>query len=160
MSQRTGLTNETRTWLTTIAFVVSVCLVGGLIGTSSMPDAWYTALHKAPWNPPNWVFGPVWFVLYLLIAIAGARTLLRDPRGPAMFFWLVQMCLNWAWSPIWFRGHAPWVAFGVIIAMLFAVGGFVVTTWRVDRTSALLFAPYGAWIGFAGSLNLWIALAN
>lgn len=142
------------------AFIAAVCLVGGVIGANSAPDAWYAGLAKAPWNPPNWIFAPVWFVLYVMIGIAGARTFLRNPRGTAMGLWLAQMLLNWAWAPLWFRAHLQWPAFAVIAAILLLVLGFIAATWRADRTSALLFVPYAAWVAFASSLNLVIAILN
>lgn len=149
-----------RSWVVTIAFIAIVCLVGGIIGVNTLPDAWYQALNKAPWNPPNWVFGPVWFTLYVLIGIAGARTFLRAPTSPAMILWALQMLLNWAWSPIWFRLHAPWPAFVVIIAILALIIAFIATTWRSDRLSSWLFVPYAMWVAFASSLNLAIAVLN
>lgn len=149
-----------RSWAVTIAFIIVVCAVGGVIGVNTLPDAWYQALNKAPSNPPNWVFGPVWFTLYVLIGIAGARTFLRAPTNPAMLLWVAQMVLNWAWSPIWFRLHAPWPAFVVIIGILALIIGFIATTWRSDRVSSWLFVPYALWVAFASSLNLAIAVLN
>jgi len=145
----------------TVAFVAAVVLVGGVIGVNTTPDAWYAGLAKAPWNPPNWVFGPVWFALYVLIGVAGARAFLRDPAGPAVVLWGLQMVLNWIWSPVWFRLHQPWPAFALIIAILVLVLAFI---WRSlrdgDRPSAWLFLPYALWVAFASSLNLAIAVLN
>ena len=149
-----------RSWAITFAFILVVCAVGGIIGVNTTPDAWYQVLNKAPWNPPNWVFGPVWFTLYVLIGIAGARTFLRAPTSGAMVLWGLQMVLNWAWSPIWFRLHAPWPAFVVIIAILALIVAFIATTWRSDRVSSWLFVPYALWVAFASSLNLAIAVLN
>lgn len=149
-----------RAWGATIAFIAVVCLVGGVIGVNTTPDAWYEALHKAPWNPPNWVFGPVWFALYVLIGIAGARTFLRAPASGAMMLWGLQMVLNWAWSPVWFRLHQPWPAFALIIVILLLALGFIAASWREDRIAAWLFVPYVLWVAFASSLNLAIAVLN
>lgn len=149
-----------RSWAVTVAFIVVVCAVGGVIGVNSTPDAWYQALNKAPWNPPNWIFGPVWFTLYVLIGIAGARTFLRAPSGSAMMLWGGQMLLNWAWSPIWFRLHAPWPAFVVIVTIFALIVAFIAASWRPDRVSAWLFVPYALWVAFASTLNLAIALLN
>ena len=149
-----------RSWAIAVAFIIVVCTVGGVIGVNSTPDAWYQALNKAPWNPPNWIFGPVWFTLYVLIGIAGARTFLRAPGSGAMMLWGGQMVLNWAWSPIWFRLHAPWPAFAVIVAILALIVAFIATSWRSDRLSAWLFVPYALWVAFASTLNLAIAVLN
>ena len=145
---------------TTIGFIVLVVVVGGLIGISAIPDAWYQALRKAPWNPPNWVFGPAWFTLYVLIGIAGARTFLRAAGSGAMMLWGLQMVLNWAWSPVWFRLHQPWPAFVLIVVILLLALGFIAARWREDRVAAWLFVPYAMWVAFASSLNLAIAVLN
>lgn len=149
-----------RTWTTLTAFVVIVCVVGGLIGVSSAPDAWYQSLTKAPWNPPNWIFAPVWFTLYVLIGIAGARTYARNPGGVTMMLWALQMVLNWAWSPTWFKLHLLWPAFVLIVAILALIIAFIIKTWKVDRVSAGLFVPYALWVAFASTLNLAIAILN
>ena len=141
-------------------FLAVVVGVGGLIGANTAPGTWYEQLTKPPFNPPNWLFGPVWFTLYLLIAIAGWRTFLRDPRGRAMQVWFGQMALNWLWSPVWFTLHLVWPAFAIITLLFAAIIGFIAITWRTDRVSALLFLPYAAWVGFASVLNFSIGVLN
>ncbi|WP_421760401.1 TspO/MBR family protein [Devosia sp.] len=142
------------------AFVIVVFAVGGLIGVSSAPGEWYATLNKPPFNPPNWVFGPVWSVLYIMIAVAGWRTYMVEPRGHAMLIWVGQMVLNWLWSPTWFTLHLLWPAFVVIAAILALIVLFIANRWYRDRVSALLFVPYAAWVGFANLLNLSIAILN
>jgi len=141
-------------------FLVVVIGVGALIGISTAPGEWYAALDKPPFNPPNWVFGPVWFTLYVLIAIAGWRTFLREPGGVAMKLWYAQMVLNWLWSPTWFTLHWLWPAFVVIAAILALILAFIARSWHEDRVSASLFLPYAAWVAFASLLNLSIAILN
>jgi tryptophan-rich sensory protein len=141
-------------------FLIVVIGVGALIGITTMPGEWYQSLDKPPFNPPNWVFGPVWFALYVLIAIAGWRTVLREPTGTAMKLWGAQMLLNWLWSPVWFSLHLLWPAFVVIAALWIAIVAFIVATRREDAVSAWLFAPYVAWVSFAAALNLSIAILN
>ena len=85
-------------------FLLAVLGIGLLIGTVTRPDGWYAALAKPPFNPPNWVFGPVWTVLYVMIAIAGARTWESGTGGSDL--WLAQMALNFAWTPVFFRLHS------------------------------------------------------
>lgn len=143
-----------------VVFLVLVIVVGGTIGVLNAPGEWYQSLQKPPFNPPNWVFGPVWTLLYVLIAIAGWRTWVRAPRGTAMRFWVAQMALNWIWTPVWFSLKLLWPAFAVIALMLAAIIGFIVTSWREDRASALMFLPYAAWVSFASLLNLSIAILN
>ena len=149
-----------RTLIVTIAFIAVVVTVGAIIGVNNVPDAWYAALAKPPFNPPNWLFAPVWFTLYVLIGIAGARVWLRDASSPPTFLWILQMVLNWAWSPTWFTLHLLWPAFVLIVAILALIVAFIVTTWKTDRVSSLLFVPYAAWVAFASTLNLSIAILN
>ncbi|WP_055048504.1 TspO/MBR family protein [Devosia sp. A16] len=149
-----------RALLLLAVFLVVVIGVGAVIGISTAPGDWYAGLAKPPFNPPNWVFGPVWFALYVLIAIAGWRTFLSEPGGTGMKLWYAQMGLNWLWSPVWFSLHLLWPAFAVIIAILALILAFIANRWTRDRVSALLFVPYAAWVGFASLLNLAIATLN
>ena len=149
-----------RTLWVTALFIVVVVVVGGVVGISSAPGTWYQSLAKPPFNPPNWIFAPVWFSLYVLIGIAGARTFLRDASSAPMFAWILQMVLNWAWSPTWFTLHLLWPAFALIIAILALIITFIVMTWKRDPVSAWLFVPYALWVAFASSLNLSIAILN
>lgn len=141
-------------------FLAVVIGVGGLIGFMTAPDQWYEALQKPPFNPPNRVFGPVWFTLYVLIAVAGWRTFLAEPLGTGMKLWSAQMVLNWLWSPIWFELHQAWLAFAVIVAIDAVVLAFIANRWSRDRLSAWLFVPYAAWVLFASVLNFSIAILN
>ena len=149
-----------RALLLLAVFLAVVIGVGAVIGISTAPGDWYAGLAKPPFNPPNWVFGPVWFALYVLIAIAGWRTFLAARATPRMGLWCVQMVLNWIWSPVWFTLHALWPAFAIIAALLIVVVAFAALSWRRDPPSAWLFVPYALWVAFAGSLNLSIALLN
>ena len=85
---------------------------------------------------------------------------MRGPATAGSMIWAVQMLLNWSWSPIWFRLHAIWPAFGVIVAIFALIVAFIAMNWRTDRTAAWLFVPYGLWVAFASSLNLSVALLN
>ena len=144
-----------------LVLFLGLVLGGGLaIGVLVAPGEWYANLNKPPFNPPNWLFGPVWFALYVLIAIAGWRTFLAEPNGTAMKLWYGQMVLNWLWSPVWFGLHLLWPAFVVIIAILALIVAFIARRWNSDRLSAWLFVPYAAWVAFASLLNLSIAILN
>jgi benzodiazapine receptor len=142
------------------AFLIVVIGVGGLISVTTAPGEWYASLDKPPFNPPGWVFGPVWFFLYVLIAIAGWRTFLRAPNSAAMKFWYGQMVLNWLWTPVWFTLHLLWPAFIVIIGIWGAIVAFMVASRKTDPLSSWLFLPYLAWVSFAALLNLSIAILN
>lgn len=147
-------------WWLLVVFLVVVMGVGGAIGFVNIPGSWYAALTKPPFNPPNWVFAPVWTILYVLIAIAGWRTFNRDRTGAPMILWVVQMLLNWAWSPVWFSLHAPWPALAIIIALWLVIIAFIAVSWRRDLVSAWLFVPYALWVSFATVLNASIAWLN
>ena len=139
------------------AFIIGVFGIGLAIGSVTRPDGWYAALAKPPFNPPNWIFGPVWSVLYVMIGIAGARSF---ERGGGLRLWLAQMVLNFAWTPAFFVLHRPGVALVIILGMLATIIAFIVTRWNADRISALLFVPYAAWVAFASLLNASIVVLN
>lgn len=146
--------------LTYISFFVLVVGGGLLTGATNLPDEWYQALTKPNFNPPNWVFAPVWTVLYLLIAIAGARTFLARRGSIPMRLWWAALILNFAWTPVFFRWREPALALIVVLGLAFTVMLFIVSTWREDRPSSLLFIPYLAWTSFAAVLNASIVALN
>lgn len=160
MSATTTDHQTPRSWIVLAAFLIVVIGVGALIGTQSIPGAWYEGLQKPPFNPPNWIFGPVWFALYVLIAIAGWRSFMQSPTGTPMKLWYGQMALNWAWSPVWFIGQMIWPAFAIIVVMWLTIVGFIIVNWNRDRLAASLFLPYLAWVSFATQLNLSIGILN
>lgn len=149
-----------RSWIVLIGFLLVVLGVGSLIGIVTAPGEWYASLEKPPFNPPSWLFAPVWTTLYILIAIAGWRTFERDARSPEMALWIGQMLLNWLWSPLFFVLHWLWPAVAVIVVLLALILTFIARTWRHDRVSAWLFVPYAAWVCFATLLNVSLALLN
>lgn len=146
-------------YLALAAFLVLVLGGGAAIGSMNLPGPWYDALVKPPLNPPNWVFGPAWTILYVLIAIAGWRIWERDRGGPAMKAWGAQMLLNFAWSPVFFTLQSVGGALFIVMLMLAAILAFIGLAWNRDRIAALLFVPYAAWVSFATLLNasiLWL----
>jgi len=143
-----------------LAFLILVLGGGLLIGANNVPGDWYQSLAKPSFNPPNWLFAPVWSVLYVVITVVGARTWLSLRRSMAMRLWYAQLVLNFAWSPIFFGLQDPTSALIVILGLLVTVGGFIIASWRQDRTAALLFLPYLAWVAFATALNGAIVALN
>lgn len=141
-------------------FLFFVLVLGGglAIGAATAPGAWYAGLTKPSFNPPNWIFAPVWSALYVMIAIAGGRAWTADHGRPLMRLWWTQLALNFAWSPIFFSAHSLDLALGVILLLLIAILAFIAKAWRHDRIAALLFLPYAAWVAFAAVLNgaLWL----
>ncbi len=146
--------------LTYVLFIVLVVGFGALSGVSNMPGEWYQSLEQPFFQPPSWVFGPVWTTLYVLIAIAGARTWLEAPASGRMQVWFAQMVLNFLWSPAFFGSESPILGLLVIIPLLVSIIVFVRLSWNRDRVSGWLFVPYIAWVGFATLLNLSIVVLN
>jgi tryptophan-rich sensory protein len=147
-------------YLTLAAFLLLTVGGGLLVGTYNLPGEWYAGLAKPTFNPPNWIFGPVWTVLYVMIAIAGWRTWERRAEGAALQVWFGQLAANFAWSPVFFTMQSLGGALAVILVMLALILAFVALTWNRDRTAALLFLPYTAWVGFATLLNAAILFLN
>ena len=141
-------------------FLAVVIGVGAGIGVVTAPGEWYDTLQKPPFNPPSWLFAPVWTTLYVLIAVAGWRTFLAEPNSTGMKLWYAQMVLNWIWSPVFFVLHGLWPAFFIIVVMWAAIAAFIVNRWNRDRISAWLFVPYLAWVSFATLLNVSLAILN
>ena len=143
-----------------LAFIILVLGGGLLMGANNMPGDWYQSLAKPSFNPPNWVFAPVWSILYIIIGVVGARTWLTLRRSIAMRLWFAQLVFNFAWSPVFFGLKDPTSAVIIILGLLISVAGFIAVSWRQDRTAALLFLPYLAWVAFATALNAAIIALN
>ncbi len=146
--------------LTRAAFLLLVMGGGILIGTLTAPGGWYADLNKPPFNPPNWIFGPAWTVLYILIAMVGWRVWETAKFPTLMKLWWLQLGLNFLWSPVFFGMQQPWIALVIILALLAVIVIFVIRSWNTDRVSAIAFLPYAVWVAFASVLNLSIAYLN
>ncbi|MBZ9654168.1 TspO/MBR family protein [Phyllobacterium lublinensis] len=144
-----------------LLFLVLVVGGGLAIGYLTLPGEWYAGLVKPSFNPPNWVFAPVWTVLYILIAIAGWRVWDHELTAPQQFWW-AQLVLNFLWSPTFFGLQQMGLALVVIVLLLLAILGFILASWKSEQTSALLFLPYLLWVAFATLLNasLWMLNAG
>lgn len=125
--------------------------------------AWFQALRKPTWNPPNWVFAPVWTTLYVGMGVA-AWLVWRDGgwarQRRALTLFLTQLALNFAWSPIFFNAHQPGWALLDLTALWAALALTIGRFATVRRAAAWLLVPYLAWVTFAASLNAWIVGAN
>jgi tryptophan-rich sensory protein len=147
--------------LALIAFIAIVLGCGSAIGLIVQPGEWYAGLTKASFNPPNWVFAPVWTILYVLIAIAGWRVWIRGGfRSTAMKLWLAQIALNFSWTPVFFGAHLTVLGLVIIVATLIVIVAFIAAAWPRDRVAAWLFVPYALWVAFATSLNAAIVALN
>ena len=153
-------------WWTLLAFVVACELVGviGAATTDTGTSAWYLALAKPAFQPPGWVFGPAWTLLYALMGIAAWRVwssgaAARDKRRALTFFG-IQLALNAAWTPVFFGAH--WIGAALVILLLlwlFLVGTMAAFR-RVDPIAMWLLLPYLAWVTFATILNAAILNLN
>lgn len=137
-------------------FVVLCLAVGGVAGFATMGGVtgWYQTLTKPSFNPPNWLFGPVWTVLYVLMAVAAWLVWRKVGLGaPAMIFFFLQLLLNFAWSFIFFRAHATGWALADITVLWITIVATMVAFVQIDTAAAWLLAPYLAWVSFASLLN-------
>ena len=145
-----------------LAACFAAAALGGVATGGAVRD-WYPTLAKPAWNPPAWVFGPVWTVLYVLMAVAawlvwrragwsGAR------RALTVFF--VQLTLNAAWSGLFFGLRNPGAAFAEILLLWGAIAWTLVLFWRFSALAGMMFIPYLAWVSFAAVLNFTIWRLN
>lgn len=137
--------------------------IGSLATTANIPT-WYADLEKPFFSPPNWVFGPVWSLLYLLMGISlylvwtakGEKVL----KQKAYIAYGVQLALNTLWSLVFFGLHAPWAGVVIIVLMIVAIVATMKSFWPLSKTATYLLVPYLAWVSFATLLNISIALLN
>lgn len=141
-----------RGWLGLVVFLVLVA-AAAVLGAMAMPDAWYASLQKPSFNPPAWIFGPAWTLLYILMAVAAWRVFRVAGWGPAIGLWLIQLAVNASWSPLFFGMHRIDLALLTIIALDILVIATIAVFFRKDRIAAWLMLPYLAWIAFATTLN-------
>lgn len=142
---------------------VALSLGAGLFGSQFTPGAWYEALDRPSWTPPNWLFGPVWTTLYVLMGVAAWRVWRRPEargRGAALGAFLFQLVLNALWSWIFFGLQMPGAAALEIVVLLAAILMTTVLFWRIDRPSGALLVPYIVWVSYASALNVSIWLRN
>jgi translocator protein len=145
-------------WFSLLGWVVLCFAVGGFAGAGTAGDVegWYRTLVRPSFAPPNWVFGPVWSLLYALMAIAAWQVWQSAPspaRSWGIALFLIQLALNFAWPWLFFRQHWLGVSLVEIVLLWMAIAA---TTWAFGRVSTLpawLMAPYLAWVTFATALN-------
>ena len=146
-----------------LAFVILTLAVGavGSIATQPAIPTWYALLAKPSFNPPAWVFAPVWTGLYILMAIAAWRVWRITGRVSwEMAAFGIQLILNLAWSFIFFRFHLIQAALAEMAVLGLVVLATLIVFWRRDRLAGALLLPYLAWLGFAFALNLAIWRLN
>jgi translocator protein len=137
-----------------------VTFAAAAVGARFLPDAWYARLTKPSWNPPNWLFGPVWTVLYILMASAAWLVWRKYGIAGALLplaFFVLQLALNSAWSWLFFGRHRIAVALVDLAVLWVAILITLVLFWNRETLAGALLLPYLAWVTFAGVLNwtLW-----
>jgi translocator protein len=143
---------EKRTGLAFLLFLLAVMLTA-VFGSLFTPGSWYTTLAKPSWNPPSYLFGPVWTTLYLLNAIAAWRVLRAGHAGVAITVWLVHLVPNALWSYLFFGLHRMDWALLDIVLLVFSIITVMTLFYRRDKLAALLMFPYLVWTSFAAFLN-------
>jgi benzodiazapine receptor len=148
-----------------LAGFLAICLAAGALGglaTSSKIPTWYASLYKPSWNPPSWLFAPVWTTLYILMGVSGWlvwRKSLSLHAQALSWFW-VQLALNTVWSLVFFGLEQPGLAFAEIVLLWLAIIATVVSFRQRSGTAAVLLVPYLGWVSFAAFLNFTIWRLN
>jgi len=153
--------------LVKLAASVGVCLAAGAIGsfaTISNISTWYAALQKPWFTPPNWLFGPAWTTLYVLMGVALFLVWKKgfESKGvkTAVGVFAVQLVLNVLWSVAFFGMQSPLLGLVVIALLWLAIAASIYVFWKISRPAAALLVPYIAWVSFAAFLNYSVWLLN
>ncbi|MCX5924844.1 MAG: tryptophan-rich sensory protein [Candidatus Dependentiae bacterium] len=154
-----------KSYLFLIISIISLITIGSVIGTFSQNsiDTWYTTLHRSPLTPPNYIFGIAWTLLYAMIATSG--WLIWQSKSFSTLhlikmLYMLQLCLNWAWMPLFFTYHKTGTALICLLLLIFLVSLLIVTMYKKINTASLLLIPYLAWLLFAAHLNFYIWCYN
>lgn len=162
--------NMTARNLTHLFICIALCLVAAAIGgwaTSASVNSWYPTLNKPSFNPPAWIFGPVWTALYVMMGVSlwrvwqVTRSAHGEPRAIApLLVFGIQLALNIAWSFIFFTWRNPGAAVVDIILLWLAIIATIIVFAKFDRLAAWLLVPYALWVTFASVLNIAIWRLN
>lgn len=141
---------------------ISLVAAAAAVGSHFGPGPWYLALQKPGWTPPNWLFAPIWTLIYVGIALAGwlVWRVKNAERVKPLMLWSAQLILNALWSWIFFGLQRPDLAFADIVLLLIVICGFIVSVRKTSLTAAWLYVPYALWVGFASALNFTIWRLN
>ena len=154
-------------WAAHAAIAAIVVFAPSFIASNAtMPNipTWYAEIQKPWFTPPNWLFGPVWSLLYTGLTLAFYRILRKDPLTPgrrrAIIIFVIQIAFNALWSIAFFGMRSPGLGLVVIVFLWSSIVVNMIAFRRLDRLSSLIFPPYLAWVTFAGALNVAIFLMN
>jgi tryptophan-rich sensory protein len=146
-----------------LLFVCFAVAGAGAGVTTPSIAGWYASLSKPTWTPPNWLFGPVWTLLYLSMAVAAWLVWLRTDRKNVVVplgLFGIQLFLNGLWSWLFFGYHHPGAAFIDVVALWVTIAVVALVFWRFSVPAGLLFLPYLAWVSYAAALNFAIWRLN
>jgi translocator protein len=152
-------------WLVLVGWILLLVGLGTAVGVLFGPSQWYATLLKPTWNPPSWLFGPVWTALYVSMAVA-LWLMRREPdtdaptRQRALAMFAIQFLLNLAWTPLFFGLHSPGLAFVEICLLWMALLSTTLVFGRIRALAGYLLLPYLLWVSFALVLNGTIWLMN
>jgi len=155
-----------RASIVSLIVAILICFGAAAVGsffTAKSVSTWYVTLNKPTWNPPGWLFGPVWTILYLMMAtsiwLIWSKFTFKD--YPVIYsIFTLQLILNVLWSGIFFGLRQPgWAVMDIAVLWLLILL-YVLLTWPVSKAASLLFVPYLLWVGFAGVLNFTIWRLN
>ena len=135
--------------------------IGSFFTFGAVPN-WYSTLVKPSFNPPNWIFGPVWTVLYILMGISLFLVWTSKSQNKTLAYWAfgIQLALNALWSILFFGMQNPLAAFIEIILLWIAIFATILLFYKISRTSSYLLIPYFLWVSFASLLNFMIVILN
>ena len=154
---------STHRWLALAAWVGLCVALGFVSGFLFKPGVWFAALEKPFFNPPSWLFAPVWTILYIAMGVAAWRIwclAATVARSQALRQFCIQLALNAAWTPVFFGAHALAGGLVVIVLMWFAIAVTIQRFHPLDKAAAWLLAPYLAWVSFATLLNVAVLALN
>lgn len=159
---RTPRTYDVLALIVSLALCFAAAGIGGWLTSRSLAT-WYPTLVKPSWNPPDWIFGPVWTTLYAMMAVAAWLVWRKPGCRPGMtplVLFGVQLALNTIWSGLFFTLESPGAAAVEVLLLWGAIAATLVSFWRVSRAAGVLLVPYLAWVSFAAVLNLTIWQLN
>ncbi|MGM0460205.1 MAG: TspO/MBR family protein [Bacteroidota bacterium] len=149
--------------ITFILICFGVAWIGAQVSPGIASSEWYDQLNKPDWNPPGWLFGPVWTLLYTMMAFAAWRIwkLLGFTDGKKeLSLFAIQLFLNGLWSQLFFNAQSPGLAFAEILLLLTAIIATTIFFYKKDSIAGWLMVPYILWVAFATVLNGTIWLIN
>jgi benzodiazapine receptor len=152
------MTSPERSYVVLAIYVLLVAAVAAF-GAQFEPGDWYAGLDKPAWTPPNWLFAPVWAILYILIAVAG--WLIHYGTGRLLkYLWALQLVLNGVWSWLFFGLHLTGPALADISVLTACIAALLVVAYQSMPRIVWLLLPYWVWVGYAATLNAAIYLRN